>query len=513
VQTRAGTVYQPDLPFALTISLAFLVAGAISTAFHEPWRDEAHAWLLARDSTGLVTLLRNSRYEGAPVLWHLLLLPLTRLGGLPLMSGLNLAFATGAVFLFAGFSPFERRARALFAFGYLPLYEWGTIARNYAAGVFFLFLFAVLFPRRRPVLQGVVLALAANTSVHAAIVAASALALLVVQRVRQPGERDDRALRPAFWAGVSVAGAGLVACLLQAMPASDVGLSWYVSLHPTHISSVPFAFVEGFAPFARCWFGSTVSLQCPWIAVPAAIVSGILAVAFLVTAGATLAHRRLVWIIPLGSWSMLNGLFVALMWRGTRHSGFLFIAALLGLWLAPSFPERPSSTGRLARWSVRLRRQTAPVTTGLLAFHVLAGALAVVVEIATVFSAARATAGLIRDTGLAGAPMVAEPDMIASNVVAHLGLSRAYYPTSGRWGSFAVLDSHHDESARTDDALLFDRAARTASPSDVVVVLNRAASSVAAERVGAVLVGQRSADVVREESFWVYRVPSTTSGR
>src|SRR4029079_19519456 len=106
---RSPHATRPDVRFALAISSAFVVAGAISIAFHEPWRDEVQAWLLARGSTGLVTLVRNSRYEGAPVLWHLLLLPLTRLGWLPLMSGLNLAFATGAVFLFASFLPFGGR--------------------------------------------------------------------------------------------------------------------------------------------------------------------------------------------------------------------------------------------------------------------------------------------------------------------------------------------------------------------------------------------------------------------
>jgi hypothetical protein len=273
------------------------------------------------------------------------------------------------------------------------------------------------------------------------------------------------------------------------------------------------AFVEGFAPFARCWFGSIVTLHRPWIAAPVAIVSWILTVAFLAAAWATLAHRRLVWIVTLASWAMLNGLFLVSVWRGTRHTGFLFIAALLGLWLAPSFPERPSPEGRRGRWGAMLRRQTASLTTGVLAFHVLAGAVAVVVEIVTVFSAARATAGLIRDAGLAGMPMVAEPDMITSNVVAHLGLRTAYYPSSSRWGSFAILDGHHDEKHRTDDALVFERAAGEASRSDVVVVLNRAAASSVVERAGSVLVGRRSADVVTEESFWVYRVPATTSGR
>ena len=41
---------------------------------HEPWEDEAQAWLLARDS-GLVELLfKNIGYEGHPGLWHVILM-------------------------------------------------------------------------------------------------------------------------------------------------------------------------------------------------------------------------------------------------------------------------------------------------------------------------------------------------------------------------------------------------------------------------------------------------------
>ena len=51
---------------------------------HENWRDEAQAWLLARDLS-IPELFEQMSYEGHPCLWHLLLMPLVRLG-LPYIS-------------------------------------------------------------------------------------------------------------------------------------------------------------------------------------------------------------------------------------------------------------------------------------------------------------------------------------------------------------------------------------------------------------------------------------------
>src|SRR4051812_40575150 len=46
---------------------------------HEPWFDEAQAWLIARDAT-LWEILGRMSYEGSPPLWHLLLAPLAKAG-------------------------------------------------------------------------------------------------------------------------------------------------------------------------------------------------------------------------------------------------------------------------------------------------------------------------------------------------------------------------------------------------------------------------------------------------
>ncbi|MGC8917693.1 MAG: hypothetical protein ACP5NF_12030, partial [Thermoanaerobaculum sp.] len=66
-------------------------------ARHEPWRDEIQAWLLARDSPHLLDLWRHTRYEGHPLLWHVLLWGLAKLTPNPAaMQVLHWVLATAA---------------------------------------------------------------------------------------------------------------------------------------------------------------------------------------------------------------------------------------------------------------------------------------------------------------------------------------------------------------------------------------------------------------------------------
>lgn len=67
------------LHFALALTFTYFLVGLFAAFHHEMWRDEIQAWLLARDSTGVFDLLRHMKYEGHPALWHLLLIPITRL--------------------------------------------------------------------------------------------------------------------------------------------------------------------------------------------------------------------------------------------------------------------------------------------------------------------------------------------------------------------------------------------------------------------------------------------------
>jgi len=77
--------------------VAFLAFAGVGIAHHEMWRDEHHAWLLARDSAGPLARFDNLRWDMTPGFWHLLLWVVTRFTHDPrAMQLLNLVFATGA---------------------------------------------------------------------------------------------------------------------------------------------------------------------------------------------------------------------------------------------------------------------------------------------------------------------------------------------------------------------------------------------------------------------------------
>ena len=67
--------------FTLLVLLVYVPITAYVSFHHEPWRDEADPWLVARDAT-CPEFCRIPGHVGSPVLWHVLLLPLSR-GGLP----------------------------------------------------------------------------------------------------------------------------------------------------------------------------------------------------------------------------------------------------------------------------------------------------------------------------------------------------------------------------------------------------------------------------------------------
>src|SRR5262245_52207321 len=173
--------------FAAAVTCVFAVACGLGMLRHEIWRDEFQAWLLAAESGSLPELFHNLRHDGHPALWYLLLFAISRVtGALWPMQVLHLAIAAASVFLFARNAPFSRRARALFAFGYFPLFEYGVISRSYSLGLLFVLAFASLASWRidpegavsKRILRGylplgIVLALLANANAYGWLLAAA----------------------------------------------------------------------------------------------------------------------------------------------------------------------------------------------------------------------------------------------------------------------------------------------------------------------------------------------------
>ncbi len=170
----AGSVPQMRLFEVAVLTTLLVTLYAILIPQHEPWFDEAQAWLLVRDSSLFDLLVNRLRYEGHPCLWYLVLRIPVGLG-LPYaaMNWVAAGLSVVGAIVFWSYSPIPRLFRYLFPFSFFLFYQYGVIARSYSLLPLFCFLFCALFPDRfkKPVPFTLILAAIGQISVHSALVA------------------------------------------------------------------------------------------------------------------------------------------------------------------------------------------------------------------------------------------------------------------------------------------------------------------------------------------------------
>ena len=192
------------------VLLAYVLLNAFLVVRHENWRDEAQAWLLARDLS-IPELIAQMSYEGHPCLWHLLLMPLAKLG-LPYISmnvlSLTIMAVTAALLLWKAPLPLPIKILALFGCAFS--YYYPVISRSYCLVPLFAALMAIFYRDRRekPLRYGLSVALMVQT--HIAMLGMAAAASLVWLGEAVHGYRRDRDRRRLL-----AQGAGLTLPLLS----------------------------------------------------------------------------------------------------------------------------------------------------------------------------------------------------------------------------------------------------------------------------------------------------------
>lgn len=112
----------------------YIIGISIIGYYHEPWFDEAQAWMIARCATIKEIMFEIPHYEGHPPLWHLLLVPFAKLGA-PYEISLflvNAVFCIISVALLLWKSPFPKIIRCLLPFSYFYFYQFGVMSRPYS---------------------------------------------------------------------------------------------------------------------------------------------------------------------------------------------------------------------------------------------------------------------------------------------------------------------------------------------------------------------------------------------
>ena len=184
VPTRHGKTGVAQRFWYVPVLAAYAAVVAYAVFHHEPWFDEAQAWLVARDCDLGALCTSELRYEGHPVLWYLILkmaiachLPYEAIGYL---SG---AIAVVGMGILLAKSPFPKPLAALLPFTFFLCYQYAVIARSYVLLPALLFAIAILSHGRweKPIRWVVPLMLLANVSSHAFLIAGGIMLVHTVE--------------------------------------------------------------------------------------------------------------------------------------------------------------------------------------------------------------------------------------------------------------------------------------------------------------------------------------------
>lgn len=154
----------------LIVMILWTVITLLRVAFHQPWFDEAHAYIIAKELSPLdVISLMN--VEGHTFIWYFLLMPFAKADicyPYPMLI-LNWLFMFFAMLVFWKKAPLHSVTKTVVSFSYIFLAQLPVVARCYAIGVLFLFMLAAFYKERleKPLIYAACITLCANTSVIA----------------------------------------------------------------------------------------------------------------------------------------------------------------------------------------------------------------------------------------------------------------------------------------------------------------------------------------------------------
>ena len=433
------------LHFSLLLSCIFFAVALINILNHEMWRDELQGWLLARDSATIGDLIRNTRYEGHPVLWHLGLFFISKITHNPFfMQIYHLLIATGVVFILARYSPFTRLQKFLFSFGYYPLYEYAAISRNYSISLLLMFATCAIYRSDRAnkyIYLAIALFFLAQTSIYGLIFMICFSGYFFLDTVFNEQKRQwVSGKKGQCLLAVLIVFIGAATSLMQIIPPPDSGyaVGWHTEWNSERVMSVLGVVYKAFVPIPvnelQFWETNIVLSQgaCLWLSVALLIISSML-----------LARSPLVLLLYLGGTAGLLAFMYIKYFGFQRHHGYLFILLVISLWLAGGRLKRDGKPPGFQSLAHGLTVTKYIFITLLLAANVYAGILSSCLEWKYEFSMGKAAAKYIKENGLDTKLWAGHQDYAVVSVCGYFD-KMVYYPRSNRVGSFIIFNNKRE---------------------------------------------------------------------
>jgi hypothetical protein len=430
---------------------------------HAMWRDEAQAWLIARESANLSELHANLRFEGHPPLWHLVIWPIARLSpNVELMKVVTLIIAVGFGALVALGRAVPPLLRPVILAGFLPAFGYGVLSRPYLLGLLLLFGSLELLVREqqggRPSrdLRLILAVLLGMTHLLFAVLAGALLAGELLTALVRGGPDRRRAL-------------------LRTVTAGSVLLLLIAVFLPERSSAAMPGAIPGDALSVRALLLSLLEASGDVLGPLSTPRVTLLVVGLLIALAVVRSPLR---AVPMG-FGVLVLLVNYLIGYGDAwwHIGVTTFALVLLALIALPAPVRTAPV------------RTAPVRTGRLAGHAdVTGALITLLLLpvlaaqvpgtavplerlrsGVVYSAGREAAGIVDDWGPTGCPVVVDRSPAGATVSAYLGGRTIHRLDDGRDGTFAIWDDVYGSGEVSWEAL---RAAMEERGPDTVGVLS-----------------------------------------
>ena len=500
--------------YALGLAFLFLAVGAYTTSNHEMWRDEIQAWLLARDSASVFELFAHLKYEGHPGLWHLYLMPLTRITHSPvIMQVFHLLITVVTVYLFVRYAPFNRFQKFLFCFGYFVLYEYGVIARNYAFGLLLITVFCILFSERyrRFIWMGCVLFLLAHTSVHALILTLAigfALCCEYVYRSRlsEPLAHEIASIddKKTIWIGFALISIGIITAVLQLNPPPDTGFAveWKFAYESEELKKVIHLISRAYLPIPEFSLNFWNKHQLETYSLFQAIQIPFCCLLILCSVLLLLKRPTALLIYLVATFGLLSFFYVKY-YGSMRHHGFLFISLLMTGWI---YRDSPEITLPFKSLNTLPQRLFSAFFTFIFICHFIGGMTAVALEDRYIFSYGKQVAEYIKAEDKEDMTMIGEIDYAASTIVGYLEKDEIYYVHGSRFGSFVRWDDVRMPDIDIPDAQVIEVAntLRTQVSQDILIIMNRPLEPELITQHDLTLLTQFTGSIVDDEGFYLY---------
>ncbi len=376
------------------LSFLYFIVGLAGISNHELWLDEAHHWLLARDSSSIIELIKCTRQEGHPLLWNILLFAITRFTSNPFwMQISHILISTTVVFIFAKKSPFPLFFKILFTFGYFMIFEYNIISRNYILGMLFLFLACSEFAKRKEKNTLFFIYLGAATNVHLifSIVAFAFFLVFIIEQIQNQNIFNKNNIT-----GYTLFGIGLLSLAIQIQTTQS---DWLLN----SFSSIPLKhrFTKGFISlfkgiFVLPDFRSIQFWNTNLILSFNKVIASIIGLAlYILPMLLYLKNRKTLYFVYLSLFGIQIFFFITQR-SAMRFNGITFLVLIMALWIEKNYDEEDFKLKQLLS-HLKINLLKKPIIYCILLIHFCSGLYAYVLDFNLPFTSAKRTSEYLRE--------------------------------------------------------------------------------------------------------------------